>query len=305
MRRWKPFPSAGRWLALALALVFSGGSVFFGWLCAQRFSGTPTNWSVDLDFFFRFLGFLLLLFLAGTSWMRFLRVVTLWYGLDRNVVYIGSLGNQEMVPLEDILRLDFGVRVDGLPVPIIQGIGCYWGTGVSNDSAAVMVRSTIPPSRCIFIVTHHGTYAISPEEIELFVQELEQRRHLGATKQHAIEVIHGPWFNTPFWNDVSSIYLLVLALVVNVIAVGLLAWYYPVLPAEVEMRFDAVGGGSELRARHQVFFLPLAAFGVTLVNMFGALVFFRYEKLVARMLQGASVVVQILFCVAVIMIVGA
>jgi hypothetical protein len=257
-----------------------------------------------LDFFLRFLGFLLMLFLAGTSWMRFLRVVTLWYGLDRNVVYIGSLGNQEMVPLEDILRLDFGVRVDGLPVPIIQGIGCYWGTGTSSDSASVMVRSTIPPSRCIFIVTHQGTYAISPEEIELFVQELEQRRDLGATKQHAIEVVHGPWFNTPFWNDVSSIYLLALALVVNIIAVGLLSWYYPILPAEVEMRFDAVGGVSELRARHQVLFLPLAAFGVTLVNFFGALVFFRYEKLVARMLQGASVVVQILFCVAVIMIVG-
>jgi uncharacterized membrane protein len=103
---------------------------------------------------------------------------------------------------------------------------------------------------------------------------------------------------------VSSIYLLALALVVNIIAVGLLSWYYPILPAEVEMRFDAVGGVSELRARHQVMFLPLAAFGVTLVNFFGALVFFRYEKLVARMLQGASVVVQILFCVAVIMIVG-
>ncbi len=305
MRRWKPFPSAGRWLALALALVFSAGSLFFGWLCAQRFSGLAADWSIDLDFFLRFLCFLAMVFLAGTSWMRFIQVVSLWYGLDRNVVYIGSLGNQEMVPLDDIVRLDFGVRVDGLPVQIIQGIGCYWGTGNSADSASVMVRSTIPPRRCIFIVTHKGTYAISPDEIEIFVQELEQRRHLGATKQHSIEVVYGPWFNTPFWNDISSIYLLIIALVLNIFAFGVLARYFPQLPAQIEMRFDAVGGVSELRPRHQALFLPLAAFGVTLVNMFGAMVFFRYEKLVARMLQGASVVVQILFSVAVIMIVRA
>jgi hypothetical protein len=210
-----------------------------------------------------------------------------------------------MVPLEDILRLDFGVRVDGLPVPLIQGIGCYWGDGHSTEVASVFVRSSIPPSRCIFIVTHRGSYAISPDEIELFVQELEQRRHLGATKQQEIEVVHGPWFNTPFWHDVSTIYLLAIGLVINIITVGLLAWFFPGLPEQIEMRFDAVGGVSELRPRHQSLFLPLAAFGVTLVNLFGALIFFRYEKLVARMLQGASVVVQILFCVAVIMIVRA
>jgi hypothetical protein len=303
MRRWKPFPSAGRWLALALAMVFTGGSVFFGWLCSLHFAGQPVGWKIDFDFFVRFLALLLMVFLAGTAWMRFLRAITLWYGLDRNVVYIGSLGNQEMVPLEDILRLDFGVRVDGLPVPIIQGIGCYWGDGRSTDLPSVFVRSTIPPSRCIFIVTSHGTYAISPEEIELFVQELEQRRHLGATKQHVFEAVYGVWFNTPFWRDVSSIYLLVIALAMNILAIGFLSWFFPSLPAEIEMRFDAIGGVSELRPRHQSFFLPLAAFGVTLVNLFGALIFFRYEKLVARMLQGASVVVQILFCVAIIMVI--
>jgi uncharacterized membrane protein (DUF485 family) len=89
----------------------------------------------------------------------------------------------------------------------------------------------------------------------------------------------------------------------NILAIGFLSWFFPSLPAEIEMRFDAIGGVSELRPRHQSFFLPLAAFGVTLVNLFGALIFFRYEKLVARMLQGASVVVQILFCVAIIMVI--
>ena len=303
MRRWKPFPSMGRWLALALAIVFSLGSLFFGWLCAVRFTPDPTTWVVDLDFFLRFLAFLFMLFFAGTAWLRFVSTMTMWYGIDRNVVFIGSLGNVEMVPLNDILRLDFGVRVDGLPVPLIQGIGCYWGEGRAHEHDTVFVRSTIPPSRCIFIVTQHATYAISPDELEVFVQELEQRRHLGSTKEHATEIVHGPWFNTPFWHDNSTIYLLAIACFVNVVAIGILAYAYPQLPAQVEMRFDAVGGVSELRPRHQALFLPLAAFGVSLVNLFGALVFFRYEKLVARMLQGASVVVQILFCVAVIMII--
>ena len=305
MRRWKPYPSPGRWLALVLAVVFTGGCIAFAMLAHRHFSGAPAEWTVNLEFYLQFLAMLAMLICAGSAWMRFIQVQTLWYGLDRNAVYISSLGNRELVPLDQIRRLDFGVQVGKLPRSLFQGIGCYWGDTTSSDQTAVFVRSTLPISRCLFILTARGTYAISPSEIEVFVQDLEQRSNLGATKRLIPETEYGPWFNTPFWNDYSSTLLLGLALIINVLAVGLLAWYYPTLAETVQMRFDAIGDASQLRPRYQALFLPLAALGVTSVNLLGAMLCFRYEKLVARLLQAASVVVQILFAVAVLMIVRA
>lgn len=305
MRRWKPYPSPGRWLALVLAVVFTGGCIAFVMLVHRHFSGVPTAWTVNLDFYLQFLAAVAMLICAGSTWIRFVQAQTLWYGLDRNAVYISSLGNRELVPLDQIRRLDFGVQTGKLPRSLLQGIGCYWGDTTTNDQTAVYVRSTLPISRCLFIVTARGTYAISPSEIEVFVQDLEQRSNLGGTKRLIPETEYGPWVNMPFWNDYSSKLLLGLALFINVLAVGLLSWYYPSLNETVQMHFDAIGDGGELRARHQTLFLPLAALGVTIVNLFGAMLCFRYEKLVARLLQGASVVVQILFAVAVLMIIRA
>jgi len=305
MRRWKPYPSPGRWLALVLAVVFTGGCIAFALLAHRHFSGAPVDWTINLEFYLQFLAMIAMLICAGSAWMRFVQVQTLWYGLDRNAVYISSLGNRELVPLDQIRRLDFGVQVGKLPRALFQGIGSFWGDTKASDQTPVMVRSTLPVSRCLFILTARGTYAISPSEIEAFVQDLEQRSNLGATKRLIPETEYGPWFNIPFWSDYSSTLLLGLALFINVLAVGLLAWYYPTLAETVQMRFDAIGDASQLRPRYQALFLPLAALGVTSVNLLGAMLCFRYEKLVARLLQGASVVVQILFAVAVLMIVRA
>lgn len=304
MRRWKPFPSIGRWLALAIALVFSAGFVAFAWLISRVFVGEPNTWLIDFGFFLQFVAMLLMLLLSGFAWLRLLQSFTMWYGLDRNAVFIGSLGNVEAVQLDQIERIDFGMKVENLPQPLTQGVGCYWGEGTAVGHERVLIRSSLPASRCLFIVTAHTTYAISPSEIELFVQEIEQLRNLGGTKRIIPDYEAGPWFNTAFWSDNSSKLLLAVALIINIIAVGVIAWYYPNLANEVEMRFDAVGGVLELRPRHQTLFLPLAALALTLANLIGAMLFFRYEKLISRMLQGASVVVQILFCVAVLMVVS-
>lgn len=303
MRRWKPFPSVGRWLALAIAFIFTVGFVAFAWLISRSFEGEPTSWQLDFGFFLQFVAMLLMLLLAGFAWLRWLQTISMWYGLDRNAVFIGSLGDVEAVQLDQIERIDFGMQVDNLPQPISQGIGCYWGEGTAIGHERVLIRSTLPASRCLFIVTSRGTFAISPTEMELFVQELEQLRNLGGTKRIIPDFEAGPWFNSAFWSDASSKLLLTIAILVNVIAVGVIAWHYPDLAAEVEMRFDAVGSVLELRPRHQTLFLPLAALALTLANLVGSIVFFRYEKLISRMLQGASVVIQILFCVAVLTVV--
>ncbi|HEU5086526.1 MAG TPA: hypothetical protein VFT99_03740, partial [Roseiflexaceae bacterium] len=64
------------------------------------------------------------------------------------------------------------------------------------------------------------------------------------------------------------------------------------------MRFDATGQAADVRPRHQVLFIPLAAFALLLVNLVLGLALYRRQTLSARLLQGASVIVQILFFVA-------
>lgn len=303
MRRWKPFAAHGRWLALILAIVFTGGAVAFFVLTRRHFVGAATAWSINLTFYAQFMAMLAMLTGAILAWLRFIQAQTLWYGIDRNAVYIASLGNTELVPLDQIRRIDFGTPVHHLSLRFIQGIGCYWGDGVAADDSTVYVRSTVPPSRCLFITTVSGVYAIAPSEIEAFVQDLEQRSNLGVTKHLAREIQYGPWLNTPFWYDRTNQLLFGISIGINVIAVGILAWYYPTLADMVQMRFDAIGDVAELRPRYQTLFLPLAALGVTAVNLFAALISFKYERLVAHLLLGASVVVQIMFFVAVVMVV--
>lgn len=299
MRQWKPFASNGRWLALVLAIVFSGGSLAFALLSNRHFEGPPSVWDINMTLYVQLVVMFLMLFFATLSWLRFAQVSTLNYGIDRNAVYISALGNTEIVPLAQIRRIDFGMQVNDISNRLLQGIGCYWGVGLTDDGTEVYIRSTVPPSRCLFITTENGIYAIAPSELEAFVQDIEQRGSLGSTKQLAVEVIYGPWLNTPFWHDTSSRLFLGAALCINLITVGILAWHYPNLAETVQMRFNAIGDVAELRPRYQALFLPLAALGVTTVNLLAAMLSFRYEKLISHLLQGASVIVQIMFCVAI------
>jgi uncharacterized membrane protein (DUF485 family) len=106
-----------------------------------------------------------------------------------------------------------------------------------------------------------------------------------------------------FWNDATVRRLLLIALALNLLMLGLLAARYPALEPLVRMRFDAAGQVSDLRPRHQVLFLPLAATSLSLINMIIGLVFYRAQQLGARLVQGASVVVQILFGIAMLTII--
>ena len=97
--------------------------------------------------------------------------------------------------------------------------------------------------------------------------------------------------------------LLLVALALNLLVLGVLAARYTALEPLVRMRFDAAGQVSDLRPRHQVLFLPLAALALSLLNMVLGLLFYRAQPVGSRLLQGASVVVQILFGIAVLTII--
>jgi hypothetical protein len=237
--------------------------------------------------------------LAVAGWLayRAAAAFTLGYELDRNGLYITWLGNRAVVPLDRITSIDVGAPAR-LPWSILQGIGYYWGQARLADGGKLHLFATRPPARCLIVYTTDGAYALSPADPEAFVQDLEQRRNLGAAKPLAPSVEPSRIFLYDFWNDRTVRTLLLVALALNLAALAFLALRYPELAPMVEMRFDATGEVAELRPRHQALFLPLAAFGLSLLNIALGLALYHRERLGARLLQGASVIVQMLFAVA-------
>lgn len=264
----------------------------------RRLSGDPEQWQIDISAF----GLLLLLIISllAAVWFayRLIAALTLTYAIDRNGLYIRWAGNQAVVPLEQVVTIDVGAGPVFLPFGIFQRVGAYWGRAFAGDKP-LQLYATQPPDSCLIIYTADAAYAVSPEDPEAFVQDLEQRRNLGATKVLQPTIEYSRVFHHAFWRDGTVLGLVVAAVVINLLALALIAATYPSLAPAVEMRFDATGEVAELRPRHQVLFLPLAALGLSLFNTATGMILYRRLPTGARLLQSASVIVQLLFLVAI------
>lgn len=279
------------------------GAAALGLRLSQSLSGPPEDWPVTLELYWQIVGLLVLLLLAGALAYRALAAWTLSYELDRNGLYILWLGNRAVVPLDQIQSVDLGAAAH-LPWRLVQGIGYYWGQGRTADGKRLHLFASQPPERCLLINARDEVYAISPEGHDAFVQDLEQRRNLGATQVLTPSFEPSRMFLYSFWNDSTVRGLLLAAFVLNLVVLGVLMTRYSALAPVLRMRFDPAGQQvADLRPRHQILFLPLAAFGLTLLNIGLGLLVYRRQQLGARLLQGASLIVQILFGIAILTII--
>ncbi len=299
MRKWKAEASLSLWLALLLLILALAGTAVFGAQVFRALNGPPDEWLVDGDLLRAVLAFIILALISGTIAYRLATRLTLFYEIDRNGLYISWLGNRATVPLDQIEQIDTGNQVR-TPWQLFQGIGVYWGRGRLTDGRTLHLYSSRRPARALLITTAEEAYALAPANADSFVQELEQRRKLGATKPVRAEVTSGRWFYYNFWNDRRISWTLLLGLLLNLLMLSALAVSYAQLPPDIAMRFDAGGNIAELRPRHQILFLPLAGLMVYLVNIGLGLAIYRREPGGARMLQIASVVIQMLFAVAIL-----
>lgn len=303
MRRWKPKPTFGLWIGLVLLLLALAGVGYLGFQLGRVLLQPPDRWSVDLELYGQLLGFVALLLLSGALAYRVAGALTLAYEVDRNGLYICWLGNRAVVPLSQVERIDSGAPGARMPWRLLRGIGYFRGQGQTADGRRLHLFATRPLSRCLVVQTPGDAYAISPKAQDAFVQDLEQRRKLGAVKPLTATVESGRAFLYAFWSDRVIRWALLFALGLNLVLMGILAARYPELAAMIAMRFNAAGQVVELRPRHQVLFLPLAALLLILLNIGLGLMLYQREQTGARFLQIASVVMQVLFGVATLAII--
>jgi len=302
MRRWFPFSSINRWIGAVLLAITIGAAAYVAVQLRTILAVPPEQWPVDLVLYFRVVLFGALLMLCGALIYRVAAAFTLNYDLDRNGLYINWLGNRAVVPLDQISHVDIGLAEVTRGWSPLSAIGYYSGQRRLEDGRLVHRFATAPNDRTLIIHTPEALYAISPRDTEGFVQDLEQRRNLGAAKTLASIVEPGRMFLYAFWHDPTVRRLLIVTFAINLLVLGLLAARYGSLSPMIEMRYNATGQVTALRPRHDALFLPLAAFLLSLVNTALGLIMYQSQRLGARLLQGASVVVQLLFGIAVITI---
>jgi hypothetical protein len=300
MRHWRPKPGIGLWIALVLLLASAGGIVVFAMRLLPVLAQSPDQWRIDIALYGNFIGLVALGLLSGFLLYRIIGVLTMTYEMDRNGLYIYWIGNRAVVPLAQIESMDSGAPGARVGWPLLHRIGYNWGRGRTNDGRCLHLFSTVSLRKSLVVYTADEAYAISPLNQDTFVQELEQRRRLGAVKSLTPTVEPARIFFYAFWNDPLVRGALLVAFGLNLLALGIIAYQYPGLAEMVPIRFNAAGELADLRPRHQLIFLAMAAFALSLLNALVGIALYRRTRVGATLLQCGSVLVQVLFGVAIL-----
>ncbi|MEI8306922.1 MAG: PH domain-containing protein [Chloroflexales bacterium] len=303
MRRWKSQASSRLWLAIALFVLAAAGAITLLARIGLALDMPPVQWEINLGLYLQLLMGLALLLAAGIFAYRVAATLTLSYGVDRNGFYILWLGNRTVVPLAQIESVESGASLPEVAGSRANSIGYFHGSIQLPEGKVVQRFTTVPLAQALILHTTGDSFAISPENPETFVQELEQRRRIGVIQQLSTGVEAGRMFFYAFWDDRVVRTALLSAVGLSLLLVGWLAAIYPGLPPMIDLRADAAGMAMALHPRHQVLSLPLAAVAIILINSGFGMSLYSRTPVGARLLQVASALIQVLFAVALLTIV--
>jgi len=298
MRRWTPQRSWRLWMALAALIAALGVAGYLLASLVALLAQPPEAWPIDGRLFLRHLAVLALLVCAAFLGYRVAAALSLAYTLDRNGLYILWLGNRAVVPLGQIESIESGLNAPATGASPFASVAYLSGPARLPEGREVQRFSTVPLTRALIIHTPSEAYAISPQDVDGFVQDLEQRRRLGAVQQLAPGVEAGRVFAYTFWRDPLARGCVLGALLLNLALLGALMVLYPSLPTLIGWRSDPTGAIVAMAPRYQILLLPLAGAAILFLNVGMGLWLYGREPVGARMLQATSVVVQVLFGVA-------
>jgi hypothetical protein len=98
--------------------------------------------------------------------------------------------------------------------------------------------------------------------------------------------------------------LLAMGLLLNLALFAYVGWRYRALPESLPLHFDILGQPDRLGVRSEIFKLPAIGLLLLVLNSLFGLAIQRWEKLGAYLLLGVTIVVQVLFWLAALNIMG-
>jgi hypothetical protein len=226
-------------------------------------------------------------------------LVGMRYKLDRNGLVIICGATRQIVPMNSIRQVMPGAghtleeRMHGVRWP-----GFWLGHVHLAGLGLTLFYATAPLDEQLLLITPTLTYAISPPDVEAFIQALETRRQLGPLKRLSQESQQSRFASWPIWSDRVGHVLLSLGLLLNVGFFAYLCWRYPGLPSIVPLHFDAAGAVDRSGARISLFILPLIGVLVWGGNGALGLLLRAREHVAAYLLWSGTLIVQVLLIAA-------
>ncbi len=288
---WYPNKRAGLLCGLGLLL----GLLLAGYWLAHGLPGSPLN----LAAFWRALLLLVVLSLSVVVAYACFGLGNLTYRLERNGLIIRWGASFDVVPMADIkgitpLRALGGRLAGGLGWPGYRiGLGSLEGVG------PVRLYVAPGPGQGLLVSTASMAYLICPADVEGFLADYRTRRLLGPIVNWRQERRLPAVLSLRIWGDKLAAWLFVGGLLLNVVLFGYLAARYPSLPPRLLLSFDVRGLGNRIGGRSELWFLPVGALGVLLVNGVLAAWVHGRERILALLLLCNVPLVQTLAWVAV------
>jgi hypothetical protein len=223
------------------------------------------------------------------------------YALDRNAVTIRWGGSGEVIPLTNVQAVS-RAREQG-PITHFRGLrwpGYHVGRGKIAGMGNVQVYCTAPAERQLVITTSSGSFAISPENPDRFLDQFAAQRELGPSQSVEQISVRVSVAARDLVRDRVGLALLAVGGLLNLALFSLVVVRHDQLPRAVPLRYS---GGLPERYGSPADLLALAAVGLVawiVDGLLGGIIYFRVrDRIAAHLLWGAAVGLQLLLLTAV------
>ncbi|RUA16631.1 MAG: hypothetical protein DSY55_03740 [Clostridia bacterium] len=230
---------------------------------------------------------LLLIAVAALLIYRLWSLHTLDYWVQRDAIHILWLGEEAIIPLEDIQDIR---SVEAEPSPN----WFHWPTQWLHTDAKnrVWAYATQPPRQCLTIITDTDRYLISPVQQKTFIAAWQERKNFGPARSLKQITYLAPWRQHWLLRDRTAQTLLLGGLLLGLLFLASVAWRFPQLPATIALHFNARGAPDLLSPRRTILLLPGIALSVGFLNAAIGFALYDYQRYIAYLLWGVSVLLQ-------------
>jgi hypothetical protein len=247
---------------------------------------------------------LALLMLVGVGWLAYhtSALANIDYALDRNAFVIRHGPVREIIPMGNIQRViaasDIAVGLKHFHVPLP---GWWVGQGYHLELGKITFYANSPLQKQVIIVTADENYAISPRNREEFLEAFRVRFQMGPTQTVQPVRLMPSVFRWPLWADRMAIVLALVAIGMNALLFAVGFARYPALSGQVILHFNVQGIPDRFGPPGQVFSPAIIALQLLVINLLVSLgVYLRGDKLAAYLASGGTILVQLLFLIAVL-----
>jgi hypothetical protein len=220
-------------------------------------------------------------------------LVNAGYEMDRNALVIHWGGVHHQIPMQAIQGVTSGANVSDLRMqPGLRWPGYHVGLGETPELGPILFYATQPLDQHVLVSTAGMTYAISPTDVEAFLQALRERLDMGPTQEVEEHSSHPAFLDWTIWEDRWGLSLLLGSLTLLLLLVGVLCWRYPHLPAQVTLRFTREGQALLVADVARIFYFALMGVIFYVINGGLGLLLYHRERTATYLLWSGLLAVQ-------------